>query len=227
MLEAVVALLLLGLLAVCVAYGRRRDDALLSADDAKEPAAAKTPDDTPNDTAAMRDNREGDGDSYFDGFASVERLLEQGNPSAALSRIEEMLAAYPHENHGQLLYSVSVCFDGLTEGFAPEAVIKAFDALSAGSPAFRAAVQAHGLDDFADALAASFVNLPEDISKRTLRDALAFVRQPHPLVVKTVSLYDESAAEHLNSLAKYVFDDWDEDGTPLAAVLKLLDARLA
>lgn len=235
MLEVLLPLLLLVCaLAVYAAY-RRRDRARLPG--GVEKAGGGGGGERTGSAAAVTWMAEGNedsgqsrdgGDPYFDDFAAVETLLEQGSPREALQRIETMLTAYPHEDHDRLLYSVSICFDGLTEGFEPEAVVGAFDALSANSPAFKAALGLYGLDDFTDALAASFVNLPDDdITAKTLRKALAFVREPHPLILKTVLLYDEQAAEYLNSLAKYVFDDWDEDGTAFEAVVTLLDSRLA
>lgn len=188
-----------------------------------------SPPGTEEDTAAPRKTPRppAAGSAYMEAFDTIEALLEEGRPRAALNRIEKMLAEYPDEDNGPLLYSVSVCFDGLTDGKNPEAVLKAFDAMSEKSPAFKAAVALYGLEDFCDALAAAFVNIPDEVTKRSLRKAAALIREPHPLMLKTTVLYPEQAAAYLDSLARYVFEDWDEEGAPLGEILAKLDARLA
>lgn len=166
-------------------------------------------------------------DVYMQTFDTIESLLEEGKPRAALNRVEKLLAAYPQEDNGPLLYTVSICFDGLMDGKSPEAVVKSFDKLSEKSPAFQAALDMYGLEDFCDALAASFVNIPDEVGIRTLRKAVLFIREPHPLVLETTVLYPGQAADYLNSLARRVFEDWGEEEAPLGETLKKLDARLA
>lgn len=169
-----------------------------------------------------------DRDTYLDAFDKIQNLLDQEKYKSALTRIEALLPHVDPIDHTDIASHIVECFESLTEGKAPQAVLNAYDKLHNEGQAISFA-EIHGeRKNLSFVLVDSLKCYPEVKTKVALKKATVLVMQDHPLMHIARTEHERELIYFLDDAADEVFAEWKNgERDDLAGILANIEAAYA
>lgn len=166
-------------------------------------------------------------DEYRAALDGLDALAASERHEKALAVVESLIPVAPLTDHLRLITALYDAFEGLCEELAPAEVLALFDRLAATGRAIPFALAHNQEDALAAVLAYSLGRYPPAREERDLACALAFLRQPHPLIKALHRIDPQGVVDFINLQASDVYNAWEDITASPASAMNEAERWLA